>query len=149
MSTEELEQLIRAYAQSTNDADMDVVFSILEVIEKRENLKPSGKYTDVDTAWMSFQANYRPSADDNKPIYDDDDRDISCMPSKKLHGVQVKRHKLLLRTASILAAVLVILISGTIVASALGYDLLGAVAKWTSETFWFCCRKNRGSKPKQ
>lgn len=140
MSTEELEQLIRVYAQSTNDADMDVVFSILEVIEKRENLKPSGKYTDVDAAWVSFQANYRPSADDDKPICDDD-RDISCMPSKKLRRVQVKRHKLLLRTASILAAVLVILISGTIVASALGYDLLGAVAKWTSETFGFVVEK--------
>ena len=148
MSTEELEQLIRAYAQSTNDADMDDVFSILEVIEKRENLKPSGKYTDVNAAWLSFQKNYRPASCDAESICDFSEvidnqathhSDIvePQVSSTYRASRRVVKHKAILRTACIMLSLMILFFSSTVIAKAFGYDLWQVVAKWTKDTFAF------------
>ena len=46
-------------------------------------------------------------------------------------------HKRVLRTASILAAVIAVLLATSLTAYALGFDLWGAIASWTKETFGF------------
>lgn len=148
MSTEDLEELLNTKSQSSENTDMEDIFSILEVIEKRERLAPSGKYTDTDTAWDSFNKNYRPFSKEAKSIYDlaEEIEDISICQStinepKAKYAVRRGkwpiRHKALLRTACIIAIISIILLSSTIVASALGYDLWNLVARWTRDTFGF------------
>jgi hypothetical protein len=148
MSTDDLEELLKAKSQSSENTDMEDVFSILEVIEKREKTNPSGKYTGVDAAWDSFQKNYRPSSKEAKSIYDfaEDTKDNTSYPSdvKKLEDINLfrrdrrpLRRKALLRMACVIASVVIVLFSSTIVARAFGFDLWGAVAKWTSDTFGF------------
>jgi hypothetical protein len=148
MSTEELEELLKAYSKSTENTDMEYVLSILEVIEKQENLNPSGKYIDLDSAWDSFQKNYRPANKEEKSIYDfvEDMEDNTIYPSEikepnEKYTIRRARRpirrKALLRMACVIASVVIVLLSSTIVARALGFDLWNFVAQWTKDTFGF------------
>lgn len=144
MSTEELEQLLRAHSQSSANTGIDEVFSILEVIEKREKMNPSGKYTDVDTAWDSFNKNYRPASNETESLYDFavdiKDNAISHSDSNESKTIGTRRlikHKVLIRLAAVLSSLLIVLFSGAIVARALGFNLWNVVAHWTMETFGF------------
>ena len=146
MSTEELEELLKTYSQSSENTDMDYIFSLLEVIEKREILNQSGKYSDVDTAWVSFQKNYRPASNEAESLYDFTEAvtdsaishsDINDPIYANRHVRRPIKHKAFLRMACVLVSLIIVLLSSTIVAKAFGFDLWGAVAKWTSETFGF------------
>ena len=46
LSTEQLEELLRADIESPESGDVDVIFHILEVIEKREEEHPTGRLPD-------------------------------------------------------------------------------------------------------
>ena len=141
MSTEMLEDILRADSQLPDgvNSDTDTVLYIMEVIAKRENENPTGKFTDVHDAWASFSENYLPYTEDDKSLYDFEDAEEetgirqapSLNPSRHL-----KKHRLM-RVAFVAAVVTVILLAGTITASAFGFDLWGTIAKWSRETFGF------------
>jgi hypothetical protein len=107
----------------------------MEVIAKREKEHPTGKFTDVDTAWASFCENYLPLAGDDKSLYDEEDTDVKQKPFTKSSPSRIRSR--LLRTVCITAAIAALLLTGTVAANALGIDLWGAVAKWTRDTFGF------------
>lgn len=111
----------------------------MEVIAKREKEQPTGKFTDVQTAWTSFSENYLPYVENDKSLYDDEDikdkTDIKQIPLYK--SPPSRKSRLQLRTACIVAIVTIMLFVGTVTANALGFDLWGAVAKWTKDTFSF------------
>ena len=141
MSTEMLEEILRADSQlpDSEDSDTDTILYIMEVIANREKEHPTGKFTDVRTAWASFSENYLPYLENNKSLYDDEDieerKDIKQVPSYKSSTSLKKRR--LMRAAFITAIVTVSLFAGTVTASAFGFDLWGAVAKWTEDIFGF------------
>lgn len=139
MSTEALENILQADAQlpSGEDSDTDVILYIMEVVAKREKEHPTGKFTDVQTAWTSFKDNYLPYTEDGKSIYDFEDTDtgITQKPFKKLSHPQRRRR--MIRFASVATAFAVVLLAGTLTANALGFDLWGTVAKWTKDMFGF------------
>lgn len=146
MSTEELEELIRTDFQVSEDSDVTDILLILEVIEKREKTNPSGKYTDVETAWDSFNKNYRPANKKSESLYNFTDDDNTTTHSDinepgivytNRHTRRPIKHKAFLRIACVLVSFIIVLLSGTIVAKALGFDLWNAVAKWTRDTFGF------------
>lgn len=141
MSTETLEDILRADSQLPDgeNSDTDAIIYIMEVIAKRENENPTGKFNDVHDSWASFSENYLPYTDDDRSLYDFEDVEEktgirqapSLKPSRPLKG-----HRLM-RVAFVAAVVTVILLAGTITASAFGFDLWGTIAKWTRETFGF------------
>lgn len=141
MSTEELEEILRLDFQLPDDeeSDVDAIFYITEVIEKREKEHLTGRFTDVQAAWASFKENYLPYAEDSKSLYDFEDSEIQAglakTPFEKFFHPQRKRK--VKRVAAIAATLIVILMTGTLTANALGFDLWGAVAKWTRDTFVF------------
>ncbi len=137
LSTEELEELIRQDFQLEEDeeSDMDMILHILEVLEERT--KENGKVDDLDSAWDSFNKNYRPYPGNGTSLFDfeEDAVEPDTTPAKP-----AKRIRFLTRFVSTAAVVAVLLFGGTATAQALGYDILGQVARWTQETFGFVSR---------
>ncbi len=149
MSTEMLEDILRADSHLTNgeNSDVDAIIYIMEVIAKREREEPTGRFTDVQDAWASFDENYLPYAKDDKSLFDYDGTEeqtgIEVAPSNTAYKGRRKRR--LMRAASIVVAFAIVLLASTVTASALGFDLWGAVAKWTKDTFGFSSSTQQGT----
>ncbi|WP_033165317.1 DUF4367 domain-containing protein [Clostridium sp. KNHs205] len=139
MSTEELENILQADAQllSEEDSDTEAILYIMEVIAKREKEHPTGRFTDIHSAWTSFEHNYLPYIENDKSIYEfeDSDMDATQKPYKDFFHLQ-RKHRMI-RFASCAAIFVVILLTGNMTAKAFGIDLFGTVAKWTKDTFSF------------
>ena len=145
MSTEVLEEILRLDAELPDeDSDMDAILYILEVLVKREREHPTGKILDVDTAWASFKKNYLPYAGDGKSLYEEDDPEIPLQGDSDQTNLADSgqrrpkgKNRIFLRVACMAAVFAVLFFGGTITSYAFGYDLWGAFAHWTRETFGF------------
>lgn len=136
LSTEELREIIRQdyMLDQDNETDMEAILYIMEVLARREKEENTDK-PDVEAAWDEFQKEYYPYSDDPAPLYSLGGDDIA--PAK-----QPKRFRHLIRTAGIAAAIVALLLSGTVAANAFGYDILGKFTAWTHETFGFTSNKD-------
>lgn len=148
MSTESLEELLRLDAELRDGEgfDVDEILYISEVIAKREKEHPTGRLSEVnvDTAWETFQTKYLPYVTDGRSLYDFDDDEsshteatspVSNIPSPSVISLRGRRR--LSRVVSLVAAIAVLLGLMTATAYAMGYDLWGAIAQWTKDTFTF------------
>ena len=86
---------------------------------------------DVEAAWKSFKENYYPYISDPEPLYSFDS------PEDKVVKAKPRRLSRTMKTLSVAAVLAVVIISGSVTASAFGYNLWGAVAEWTRDTFGF------------
>ena len=145
MSTEELNEILRQDSQLPDgeESDIDAILYIMEVIEKRSQELPLSDFKDVDRAWSSFNENYRFASSDERSLFDLDDELQQNGISDKMQTLQpalrsnARPYRRVLRTAGILAAVIAVLLATSLTAYALGFDLWGAIASWTKETFGF------------
>lgn len=141
MSTEALEELLRAHYQLPDgeDSDIDSILYIMEVIAKREKDHPTGRFTDIDVASASFKEHYLPYTEDDKSLFDFSDTEeasgIPKTPYKK--SLHLRQRHWMMRSACATVVIIAVMFAGTITAYALGFDLWGAVAKWTQDTFGF------------
>jgi len=147
MSTEALEQILRLdfQASENSESDINAILYISGVIAKRKELSAG---SDVDAAWEQFKTKYFPYAD-GRSLYDFDDGDSAVSkpaeesrdhPAKA--GVNLLRHQSrhLLRLRRWMTAAVIVfacLFGGVMVAQAVGIDVLGAIGRWTDETFQF------------
>lgn len=140
LSTDELEELIRQDFQLENadESDMDLILHITEMLEARR--KEDGRADDVDEAWKSFNENYRPYPGDGTPLFDFSENEPDAYPAKP-----TKKLRIGARVAGIAAIVAIVFVAGTVTAHALGFDLLGQIARWTQETFGFVSRDSEPS----
>ena len=74
MTDEQLEDILRAHIRSDTDDGQEMVAVILELLEKREIERPSGKVPDLEQAWTDFNTYY--NTEDGKgeavfPVSDD------------------------------------------------------------------------------
>lgn len=146
LSTEELEELIRQDFQleEAAESDMDMILHVLEVLEKRA--KSNEEVDDLDSAWDSFNKNYRPYPGNGTSLFEfDEESNESDNTPIRL----AKKVRLPARIASIAAIVTVILLVGTATAQALGYNILNQVARWTQETFGFVSPDSEPIQPNQ
>lgn len=136
LSTEELREIIRQdyMLDQDKETDMEAILYIMEVLARREKEENTDK-PDVEAAWDEFQKEYYPYSDDPAPLYSLGGDDIA--PAK-----QPKRFRRLIRTAGIAAAIVALLLSGTVAANVFGYDILGKFTAWTHETFSFTSNKD-------
>lgn len=147
MSTEALEEILRLDFQMSEDAesDIDAILYISEVIAKR-NEQSGATAVNVEAAWEQFRTKYLPYAD-GRSLYDFDDEEPGCVkataaasgdpaPSGKKH-LSARGRRRLGRIAILVAAAAVLLSLMMATTYALGYDLWGAFAQWTKETFAF------------
>lgn len=119
LSETQLRDLLQAELES-EETDVALIKEAVAALNQKTG--KSGCH-DVDAAWNAFVQDYSVS----QPLYTD--LPASVPPVSQPHR---RRGRMLIKAAAIAAAVLVLL---TFTASALGYDILGAIAQWTDETF--------------
>ena len=125
MTTEELEEILRLDAQAPEEqeSDTEMILYVMEVLAERKRNNGHTRKTALE-AYESFKQNYMPEVDNNEVSYRE--------PVKKNNGVSRW-----LRSLTAAAAVLAILLLGSVTAKAFGIDIWKAVVKWTQETFHF------------
>lgn len=142
LSTEVLEELLRADIESLENDNDEVVFHILEVIRRREQENPTGDIFDVDKAWTEFKQYYNTPEGESLALYPTEDEDEDLVDDKEETPTPKHRTKIIhlshtLKVASI-AAIVVICIFGLMLGvQAAGFDIFGAIGRWTDETFHF------------
>lgn len=137
LSTEQLEELLRADMEASKPGNDEVVFHILEVIENREKEQPTGRIPDVEEAWEEFQREYDLPEGEGMSLY-------PCAPQVEEDAVPPVRrrrsgprlHRRVKQSLVALTAV-VIVVCGMAAAQAAGFDVLGMLGQWTDEIFHF------------
>ena len=144
MSTEELKELLYqdSLLPSGQETDMDAILYIMEVVAKREATEHPEICPDTEKAWKSFNELYRSEDNDGTSLYeeveDEPEPILTAVPTPpNEHSKPRKNIRFVLRTAIVAAVLIVILVGSSLVACASGFDLWGAVAQWTKETFGF------------
>ncbi len=120
MTTEELEEILRLDAEMPEgqESDTDKILYIMEVLaERKRNTSHTGK-TALE-AYESFKQNYMPETD-------------NVIPTKP-----TRRMPRWVRALTATAAVIAILLAGSVTAKAFGFNVWKAVVQWTQETFHF------------
>lgn len=131
LTTEQLEELLRADLDAPDQSNEAVIFHILEVIEQREKENPTGRLPDADQAWAEFKQFYDIPEGEGQSLYPVRDRREDAAPAAPMLKSRRPRKGL------IVAAVLIALFAGMLTAQAAGFDVLGAIGRWTEETFHF------------
>lgn len=138
LSTDELKELLHqdSMLDESEDSDMDAVLYIMEVLARREDKEAAAQ--SIDSAWQSFKDNYYTCTSDPEPLFqfDDSGKDEVPVPAKRKPNF-LRRF---VKPLSVAAIVVFVLLTGTITSYALGFDLWGAFASWTHETFGFTSR---------
>ena len=125
MTTEELEDILRldAEAPEEQESDTEMILYIMEVLtERKRNNGHTGK-TALE-AYESFVENYMPDMSDT----DSED------PARRRTPAKRSRCSRWLRSLIAAAAVVAILLCGTVTAKAFGINIWEAVVQWTRET---------------
>ena len=130
LSTEELQEILRQDSLLDDDSsDIDTILYITDLLAKRSDSSNNSK--DVEAAWKSFKEIYYPYISDPEPLYSFDSPEDEVVKAKPRHLSRA------MKTLSVAAVLAVVIISGSVTASAFGYNLWGAVAEWTRDTFGF------------
>lgn len=116
------------------------VDALKEAIIEKENENPTGFFPDPDQQWKQFLTDYLPfaeeaalepdCAEDTAPEHPD--RSSTEVPPKR-----TRRFSQLWRTLLIAAAAVGCMFAAMVTAQAAGFDVFGAMARWTEETFSF------------
>lgn len=135
LSTEQLLDLMREDFESSESGDDERIDRILEVIEKREKEKPTGLFSDVDQAWEDFQKYYNTPDSEDCPInpMGDPGQTAAAVPK----AGRRRGHGRLLKRLIAVAAVVAVTFSSMVAVQAFGFNIFGALARWTAETFHF------------
>ena len=133
LSTEQLEDILRADLASEDQENDEAVFHILEVSEKREKENPTGRLPDTDQAWKEFQQYYNIPEGEGQSLYPvRSDPERHSAPTSTKRSRRFRPRKIL-----IVAAVLVLMFGSMLTAQAAGVDVFGAIGRWTEEKFNF------------
>lgn len=133
LSTEQLEDILRADLASEDQENDEAVFHILEVLEKREKENPTGRLPDTDQAWKEFQQYYNIPEGEGQSLYP-----VRSDPERHSAPTSTKRSRRFRpRKVLVVAAVLVLMFGSMLTAQAAGLDVFGAIGRWTEEKFHF------------
>ena len=128
MTTEELEEILRLDAEMIDgqESDTEILLYVMEVLTQRRK-KTGQTGNTAQEAYETFTQHYLPE------IMNTDNTD----PAPVKRSKPVNRTLRWARAMAATAAVLVILIAGSVTAKAFGVDVWKAVIQWTQETFHF------------
>ena len=138
LSTEQLEELLRMDIEETEPGNEDVVFHILEVIEQRENEHPMCRIPDVDKAWAEFQEYYNVPEGADASLYPCETKpDDSSENPAELSPRRRPRLRRWLKQGLVAVIAVAAVFGGMVVAQASGFDVFGAIGRWTDDVFHF------------
>ena len=139
LSTEQLEELLRADMEASKPGNDEAVFHILEVIEQRENQQPTGRIPDVEEAWKEFQREYDLPEGEGMSLYPGapgEEEPVSPVRRRSAASRRPRLHRRVKQSLVALTAVVVV-VCGMAAAQAAGFDVLGMLGQWTDEIFHF------------
>ena len=129
MSDDELQNTLRCEMFSEGALDNKQFEMILAEMERRRINEPTRSPED---AWAEFESDYS----GRESAYSDFAA-ASVPPEKALHADKQRRKRCSKRKAILLAAVICVLLTSLMTVQAAGIDVLGAIARWTTELFSF------------
>lgn len=133
MTTEELEEILRTqFFLADENTDDQLIEHILEVLTERDEDKINAGLQDPEPTWEKFLENH-PDVQVERRSADCEENDIELLPIDQ----SARRMRFLRRVGCIAAIFICVLFAGTITAYAMGIDIPGAIAEWTSEVFSF------------
>lgn len=148
ISTEELQRILREDFESEDESTAendDFITRVMEVISKREkSIQPF----DPVQGWKDFQKNYCPTEED--PILLCDDAQLEKLNQKhrvarNVHRDSTSRPARYVKRIALVAVAIGVFTSLLIAAQAAGFDVFGAMARWTDETFHFITAPTQNS----
>lgn len=123
LTEDQLQEILTTELMS-DETDVSLIKRVIAALKVKS---PQQGEFDVDSKWQEFVSDYIGT----QPLYDDNIETADNRASKPARAFRPS-----FGTAAAIAAAAVLL-SGTAAAYALGYDLFGAIATWTKETFSF------------
>ena len=129
MSDDELQNTLRCEMFSEGALDNTQFEMILAEMERRRINEPTRSPED---AWAEFESDYS----GRESAYSDFAA-ASVPPEKALHADKQCRKRCSKRKAILLASVICVLLASLMTVQAAGIDVLGAIARWTTELFSF------------
>ena len=129
MSDAALQNTLRCDMFSEGALDNTQFEMILAEMERRRINEPTRSPED---AWVEFESDYS----GRESAYSDFAA-ASVPPEKALHADKQRRKRCSKRKAILLAAVICVLLTSLMTVQAAGIDVLGAIARWTTELFSF------------
>ena len=118
LTTEQLRKLLQAQLEEA-EPDVELIQRVSALLEQREPVP-----FDPDSAFHTFKED-----PDLEPIY--------SVPQEKASPGKHRKVIRLARIGTIAAVVALVLLLGTAVSYAMGFDLLGSVVRWSEDTFGF------------
>ena len=142
LSTERLQELLRADLESDSTEDhSEVIFHILEVMERREREDPTGQLADVHQAREEFDAYYNIPEGDGLALYpthtETDETSDPIEREGPAVGSRPHRPRRAVRVCITVAATIALLFTLLVGAQASGIDVFGILANWTDSVFSF------------
>ena len=137
MDTETLMNFLRTDIQQpeSEELDADTILYISKLIAERNKNDAQNNAHDANEAWVEFNEKYRPFYSNSHTSYENDEDSKDDVTFSKTSQQNMSRKRML--WWKLVAAVICIFAVGIGTAYAAGYDILGAIARWTSETFQF------------
>ncbi len=129
LSTQELQELLRADIDSQENGDDEAIFYILEVMEKREREHPSDASSDLDRCWNDFQTLYHTAEGAGRSLYPTEDP-VGRKETSHLHFKRRKR----IRWAMLAAVVALLVVSLTVPVAGFS-NLFEMIGTWTAQQF--------------
>lgn len=127
LTEEQLKDILRVELASV-DIDVELIKQVNMRLKSKSHQRDE---PDADLAWKEFTAEHSISG----ALYAVEEESSDVQASQ---GTVSRRwRKPLLRIALVAALMAALMLAGTVTAYAFGYDLWGAVARWTAETFGF------------
>lgn len=132
LSVPELEKLLYSGSCLPSDDASDEFYDAVEAaLLQKEKEHPSGRLPDIEKAWAGFQTDYQNLSDHISRYAPPNEKSTQkAIPRER------RTHKAFRCLAS-MAAVLAAVILSFLVVQASGVDVLGAIARWTADTFHF------------
>lgn len=127
LSTRELQELLRADADSPESGDDGAISYILEVMKKRERKDPSqDPSSDLDRCWTEFQTLYNTPEGADGSLYPTDEQ--AARPAVRRQSRRVRR--------IVLAAAALVLLAASLTVPVAGYNsILEMLGIWATEQF--------------
>ncbi len=144
LSTQKLEEILRADLELQESRDPDMVLYIMEVIEKRENGKSLENRADAERALKEFHELYNTSDGVGLSLYPASTVGDKPLRRSKIPTPQTKNRHFLRRLSISVATAAIITIF--LVPPALGYETIyEMVGSWTESVFHFVRKDSTGS----
>lgn len=134
LSTEQLEELLRADLSAPDQGNEETIFHILRLMKQREQEAPTGRLPDVGQAWADFQQYYEIPEGKDQALY-------PCAPAQEAARTAAapagRRPRRLIKKFFAVAAILVALLCGLVTAQQTGGDPIYLLQQLNADTFHF------------